>query len=360
MSTPSLRLQVDVGRRLDLVRRRCAGVVGGCGAERVTRRRVTAGQDRDGLGFLSGLDLPLEDVVAADGYVDQLARQLKHRGDPRTLACLRADVFTALLTGQTAADMLDTHAGEDTADEAGDPPTSQTTAQPGVAYANRQIEYPSAAELVRYGDADPAEQAAVETVAARLTADWQAGSGRQLADTVDPPTQLEVRDRHAYPDESDGRDTGVADEQATVVHLCDWRDTASSRSRHRYYPTPWPTSPGQAQIAQVIQPAESGAAAAPRLVSWIGRPLVELVLPYDLRCGGSTPGEANGWGLIPADIARRLLTQAATAPSDWCLTTVDHTGRVITHSPHPPRPDRRAETLRPRPRPDVYLSRLPA
>jgi hypothetical protein len=44
------------------------------------------------------------------------------------------------------------------------------------------------------------------------------------------------------------------------------------------------------------------------------------------------PGEVNRTGLIPADVLTRLLAQAANEPSDWCLTTVDQTGRVVTHS----------------------------
>jgi hypothetical protein len=41
--------------------------------------------------------------------------------------------------------------------------------------------------------------------------------------------------------------------------------------------------------------------------------------------------EVGGFGLIPADVAARLVKAAATRPSVWCMTAVDDTGRVIEH-----------------------------
>ncbi|HEY8787737.1 MAG TPA: HNH endonuclease signature motif containing protein [Actinopolymorphaceae bacterium] len=41
--------------------------------------------------------------------------------------------------------------------------------------------------------------------------------------------------------------------------------------------------------------------------------------------------EVGGFGLVPADVAARLVKAAAARPSSWCLTAVDDQGRVIEH-----------------------------
>ena len=41
--------------------------------------------------------------------------------------------------------------------------------------------------------------------------------------------------------------------------------------------------------------------------------------------------EVAGFGLVPADVAARLVKAAAARPSSWCLTVVDDTGRVVEH-----------------------------
>jgi hypothetical protein len=41
--------------------------------------------------------------------------------------------------------------------------------------------------------------------------------------------------------------------------------------------------------------------------------------------------EVGGFGLIPADVAARLVKAAAARPSVWCMTAVDDQGRVIEH-----------------------------
>jgi hypothetical protein len=41
--------------------------------------------------------------------------------------------------------------------------------------------------------------------------------------------------------------------------------------------------------------------------------------------------EVAGFGLVPADVAARLVKAAAARPSHWCMTIVDDTGRVVEH-----------------------------
>jgi hypothetical protein len=41
--------------------------------------------------------------------------------------------------------------------------------------------------------------------------------------------------------------------------------------------------------------------------------------------------EVGGFGLVPADVAARLVKAAAARPSVWCMTAVDDDGRVVEH-----------------------------
>jgi len=41
--------------------------------------------------------------------------------------------------------------------------------------------------------------------------------------------------------------------------------------------------------------------------------------------------DVGGFGLVPADVAARLVKAAAARPSTWCLTAVDDHGRVVEH-----------------------------
>ena len=41
--------------------------------------------------------------------------------------------------------------------------------------------------------------------------------------------------------------------------------------------------------------------------------------------------EVAGFGLVPADVAARLVKAAAARPSSWCMTAVDDAGRVVEH-----------------------------
>lgn len=74
------------------------------------------------------------------------------------------------------------------------------------------------------------------------------------------------------------------------------------------------------------------------------RSLVDLVVPIGMLAHLSDAirrgavAEVAGFGLVPADVIARLVKQAASQPSTWCLTAVDGTGRVVKHvrSQHDP------------------------
>ncbi len=67
--------------------------------KRVQERRVVSSANVDGTADLTGYDLPPDRVAAAARHVDHLARQLRRRGETRTMDQLRADVFLDLLCG---------------------------------------------------------------------------------------------------------------------------------------------------------------------------------------------------------------------------------------------------------------------
>jgi Domain of unknown function (DUF222) len=73
-------------------------------AERQARVRTWA--EPNGTGALAGRDLPPAAALAADRHVSALARALQAAGSPGTADQLRAQVFTALLTGHPVSSLL--------------------------------------------------------------------------------------------------------------------------------------------------------------------------------------------------------------------------------------------------------------
>ncbi len=63
-------------------------------------RRVVAGTDAAGTGWVNAYGLPIERVAAAMERLDALARAARQHGDPRSIDQLRADTFLDLLEGR--------------------------------------------------------------------------------------------------------------------------------------------------------------------------------------------------------------------------------------------------------------------
>ena len=75
--------------------------------ERALREaRVERWDEQTGTAALAGRDLLPATVLAADQNLTALARSLKHAGVPGTMDQLRAQVYLALLTGQSVSSML--------------------------------------------------------------------------------------------------------------------------------------------------------------------------------------------------------------------------------------------------------------
>ena len=67
--------------------------------EALSERRVVSSADVEGTTSLFGLKLEPHRVTAVTRRINQIARELKHGDDPRTLDQIRADVFLDLLAG---------------------------------------------------------------------------------------------------------------------------------------------------------------------------------------------------------------------------------------------------------------------
>ena len=91
------------------LRERLRYAVGQADPDRARRAYLRAVPERavwlqpftDGTAFLGACNLPPHLAAAAFNYLDRLARAAKALGDPRTLPQLRADVYLALLSGET-------------------------------------------------------------------------------------------------------------------------------------------------------------------------------------------------------------------------------------------------------------------
>jgi hypothetical protein len=67
---------------------------------------VTTRAEPNGTGALSGRNLPPAAALAADRHVSALALALQAAGAPGTADQLRAQVFTALLSGHPVSSLL--------------------------------------------------------------------------------------------------------------------------------------------------------------------------------------------------------------------------------------------------------------
>jgi hypothetical protein len=72
------------------------------------KARVTTWAEPNGTGAVAGRDLPSAIALAADRHVSALARALQAAGAPGTADQLRAQVFTALLSGHPVSSLLTT------------------------------------------------------------------------------------------------------------------------------------------------------------------------------------------------------------------------------------------------------------
>ena len=114
----------------------------------------------------------------------------------------------------------------------------------------------------------------------------------------------------------------------------------SPAPRARDGATTQPVEPDPTDVAPTGNTSEDDRADSterkPRTAAW-ARPGVDLVVPIGMLADladairRGTVAEVAGFGLVPADVIARLVKQAASQPSIWCLTAVGNTGHVVRH-----------------------------
>ena len=240
--------------------------------------RVEVWDEQFGTSALAGRDLPPADVLAADKRIDALARHLKTTGLDGTLDQLRARVYTALLLGHPVESL--------------EPPPGEPAYAKSAPAEPVQSE-PAGAEPAR------AEPARSETERAEpATAEPVHGDAR--------PWELQQGERHEK------------------------RSGQRERSRD-----------GASHRGQASQGGQDG------IVLGKDGPLitgsVNLTMPLITWLGtAEAPGDAAGFGPIPADDARALAELIASQPGTrWCLTLTDRAGRPIGHGCARAGPNRR-------------------
>jgi hypothetical protein len=68
----------------------------------IADRKVVGYRNPNGSANLSGLNLPVDRVAAADGRIDALTKAAKHAGDARPIDHIRADLFLGMTDGTFA------------------------------------------------------------------------------------------------------------------------------------------------------------------------------------------------------------------------------------------------------------------
>ena len=81
---------------------------------------------------------------------------------------------------------------------------------------------------------------------------------------------------------------------------------------------------------------DGSSSAAPQSTASDGRGVdlvvsVEVLADLEASLKVGRTAEVAGFGLVPADVAARLVAEAARRPSSWCLTVVEDDGRVVAH-----------------------------
>jgi hypothetical protein len=249
--------------------------------------RVEVWDERCGTAALAGRDLPPADVLAADKRIDALARQLKSAGREESLSELRAQVYLALLQGQPIGGYPPEEPSEGTEVDSRDDQYGSAAPGPGGDGSGTFPARPATAGMAAPGSVP------CGPVPAGLAASGPASCGPV-------PAGLAA----SGPVPCGPVPAGVA------------------------APGPVPCGPVPAGVA-ASGPASCGPVpAGARLVG-----SVNLTMPLASWLGGSSePGEAAGFGPLPADDARALASLIAREPgANWCLTLTGRDGRAVAH-----------------------------
>ena len=282
--------------------------------KKVADREVWLHDDVDGVASLGGSNLAPQQAMAAYDRVDRIARAARSAGDPRTLAQLRADVFTAVLAGNPFHTI---------------PPTDPLTRQADAEYPARpDPDEDEDGPVSRSGNGNPAEPD-----------EWEPIGVATFGDAEPPDLDSRFREpgmvtaaggrsngpgRATPPGPNPGLRTGIPSPAAD--------------------PTPQPA--GNRCACGGIQPK-------------FRRGVVDIQVKLSTLAElDNDPALIPGWGPVIADIARQVAHDQKANPS---LEVVGHRRerRTAAPRPHPPPPQRHRRRLRPSPRPQLPRPRLP-
>jgi hypothetical protein len=267
--------------------------------------RVEKWDERSGTAALAGRDLPPAEVLAADARLTALARELKQAGAEGGMDVLRARVYTTLLLGHPLqalqARLLAAAAGQ-----------HQPEAQPADHEWARQGAGTDTGSTTKDDGWDQARRdAGIATGSANKDDGWDPAGTWTGANSGDRDRAV-ARKVPARP-ESAGAD--AKRDQATVAGPAAGSPRTAGSGRVSGGPVP----PGAAALA-------AGSGGLPVTGS------VNLTMPLATWLGGAAPGEAAGFGPLPATDTRTLARLAAAAPgSSWCLTLTGRDGRPLAH-----------------------------
>jgi hypothetical protein len=242
--------------------------------------RVETWLEDSGTGAIAGRDLPPAEVIAADKYIDAIARWLKANGAEGTLDELRAKVYLALLNGQPIESLLPD-------------PSNPSSPEPSNPCS------PEPAEPARSTGEAPSD-----------------GTGHDGA-TPDSTSRAST--------------TPDSTSQATA--------TAASTDGRPASTTPDSTTPDGTSPASATPASTDGRPASQPVLSGT----VNLTMPYDTWQGlADNPGDIAGYGAADAGTCRDIATRlAASTTTRWCITLTDRNGKPTAHGcaragPSPP------------------------
>lgn len=249
--------------------------------------RVERWAEDAGTAALAGRDLPPAAVLAADTHLTAWAKRLKAAGLAGNLDQLRAQVYLALLNGESPGTLLNSQS-----------PGAPLSADPSKAAAEAEH---SSAKNVAASAPSATEACGVQGT----TAPSAAARQRSAPASGRPPAQAS----HQPP--------------APASHL-----PPSPASRQP--PAPASHLP---PVPASRQPPASSPDRASGPVRESSRGSVNLVLPLSTWLGwSSSPGEIAGFGPLDAADSRALAAALARDPATkWCVTVTGADSRAVAH-----------------------------
>ena len=323
--------------------------------------RVEVWDEHSGTAALAGRDLPPADVLAADKRINALAKHLKSAGLDGTLDQLRARVYTALLLGQPVESLEPPDTEHPDTERPGSerPGSDRPGSQPPR--DERGVGQPPDGGPGG-GVSQPTERSCGESPGADSQGSGPGGGGpggggpgRGGYQQREPEAD-ELRPRDAHPDRTWSTEARPARTRSSEAQPGGTRSREAQPARTRSSEAqPGGTQRGETQ-SHVSRSSEArrgdsrsteSPAASPGERAGFGGPAltgsVNLTLPLTTWLGATQePGDAAGFGPIPADDARALVDLVASQPAArWCLTLTDRDGRAIGHGCARAGPERR-------------------